>query len=188
MPRVVGRSSEKLHISAITITLAGAAWHNMTPAFDLFRYPSYLGHFVISKAQKLSSRSDMCDEGTKLNFPWNSCRQHSAQISLTPGRFEAGGGGGITPNNFMVNSSPPSCLPPFLGQSIRSGFCPILLCPEKSLRVSWPGSLPRQFLTHLPFYFFYQDYKHLWICPSFLDSKHSHVHRGHSFYPSFYLS
>ena len=88
----------------------------------------------------------------------------------------------------MVNSIPPSCLPPFLGQSIRSGFCPILLCPEKSLRVSWPGSLPRQFLTHLPFYFFYQDYKHLWICPSFLDSKHSHVHRGHFFYPSFYLS
>ena len=38
--------------------------------------------------------TDVCSAETKLNFPWNSRRQHSAQISLTPRKSQAGVRGG----------------------------------------------------------------------------------------------
>ena len=161
MPRVVGRSSEKLHISAITITLAGAAWHNMTPAFWPFQIP-----FIRTAGGITWREFILLFQRLKIIFSvwyvrWGNKTKFSLKFLSSTFRTnfsyagEIWSGGGITPDNFMVNSSPPSCLPSFLGQSIRSGFCPILLCPEKSLRVSWPGSLPRQFLSHLPFYFFF---------------------------------
>ena len=75
----------------------------------------------------------MCSEETKLNFPWNSRRQHSAQISLTPRKSQAEGG-----DNFIAANC--KCKLSFGRQSIRSGFCRIL--PGKESAGPVAGHLP----------------------------------------------
>ena len=60
--------------------------------------------------------TDVCSAETKLNFPWNSRRQHSAQISLTPRKSQAGWGG----DSFIAANC--KCKLSFGRQSIRSGF------------------------------------------------------------------
>ena len=157
MPRVVGRSSEKLHISAITITLAGAAWHNMTPAFWPFQIPfirtaggiTWREFIMLFQRLKIIFSVWYVRWGNKTKFSLKFLSS-TFRTNFSYAKEVSSGEGG---DNFIAANC--KCKLSFGRQSIRSGFCPILLCPEKSLRVSWPGSLPRQFLSHLPFYFFF---------------------------------
>ena len=132
------QEGEKLHISAITLTFARvvdvilANWpHQML--FRLFSaQPTWQQNFNVFSAAIITQKNVLkSSEETKLNFPWNSRRQHSAEISLMPRKSQEGGEEIFSSFENFIEDLKLFCLSSFARQSIRSGFCRILLCPEK---------------------------------------------------------
>ena len=99
----------------------------------------------------------MCSEETKLNFPWNSRRQHSAQISLTPRKSQAGRGEIILLQQIVnVNS--------LLGDNpLEVGFVGFYFARKRVCRtVGWPPSHPHRLNNPSLNSFTWQSFK-VWL-------------------------